>query len=165
MSKSECEYDSTSYYETESDHGSVSESVSESESFSSIAAALEAMREQLEVFGAGVEGLHQGVKQMEAPVTSVAVGSFVQPRFLEAAPFRKERFVLKEEAKHCLGLDKEVAKFSTICAALRTYCFQHRLVEPSGTIRLNEKLKNLLGMDSETTTFLGLLLHMEKLVQ
>ena len=157
---SECEYDSTSCSETESDHGSVSE-----ESFSSLAAALEAMREQLEVFGAGVEGLHQGVKHLETPVTSVAVGSFVQPRFLEAAPFRKERFVLKEEAKRCLGLDKDAAKFSTICTALRTYCFQHRLVEPSGRIKLNEELKNLLGIEAETTTFLGLLLHMEKIVQ
>jgi hypothetical protein len=158
------EYDSISCSETES-VGSVSESLSGSESFSSIAEALEAMREQLEVFGAGVEGLHKGVKQMEAPVTSVAVGSFVQPRFLESAPFRKERFALKEEARRCLGLEKETAKFSSICTALRAYCFQHKLVDPTGVIHLNEELKTVLCFDTDTTTFLGLLMHIETIVQ
>ncbi len=156
------EYESTYYSETESDRGSVSGS---EESFSSLAAALESMREKLEIFGEGVEGLHAGVKQMETPVTAVALAPFVQPRYLEEAPFRKERFVLKEEAKRVLGLERDTAKFSTVCASLRTYCFRHKLVNANGVIQVNDELKTLLDIHVSETTFLGLLMHMDKMVE
>lgn len=158
----EAYYESTSCSETESDHGSVSGS---EESFSSLAAALESMREKLELFGEGVEGLHEGVKQMETPVTSVALAPFVQARYLEDAPFRKERFALHEDAKRVLGLERDTAKFSTVCAALRTYCFKNKLVHPNGVIKLNEELKTMLGTEQNETTFLGILLHSDKIMK
>jgi hypothetical protein len=161
MSESQ-EYESTACSSTDSDQESRCGS---EESFSSLAAALEAMREKLELFGEGVEGLHEGVKHMEEPVTSVALAPFVQPRYLEEAPFRKERFELKEEARQLLGLERSVAKFSTVCASLRAYCFRNQLVNEKGEIEVNSELKTILGCQHEKTTFLGLLLHCDKLMK
>lgn len=158
---SEYDYDSTSCSETESDHESVSGSEN---SFTSIAAALESMREKLELFGEGIDGLHAGVKHMEQPVTGIAIAPFAQPRYLETAPFRKGRFALKEEAKRLLGFEKDNAKFSTICAALRTYCFRNKLVDAAGIIHVNKELQSAFNLQESETTFLGILLHLDKLV-
>lgn len=129
------------------------------ESFSSVAEALEAMREKLEQFHDGVEHLHTSVKVLEAPVTSVAVNSLVQPKYLKTAPFLQERFALQNQTKQILGIEKDSAKFSSICSKLRSYVFRNKLVDTQGIIHLNSELKEWLCCEEDETTFLGLLLH------
>ena len=129
------------------------------ESFSSVAEALEAMREKLEQFHEGVEHLHSSVKVLEAPVMSVAVASLVQPAYLKSAPFLQERFAIQDKAKQILSLEKDSAKFSTICSKLRSYIFHNKLVDAQGVIHLNTELKEWLTCEEDEITFLGLLLR------
>jgi hypothetical protein len=129
------------------------------ESFSSVAEALEAMREKLEQFHEGVEHLHSSVKILEAPVTSVAVASLGKPAYLKSAPFLQERFALQDQAKQILGLEKDTAKFSSICSKIRSYIFRNKLVDEKGIIHLNSELKEWLSCEEDETTFLGLLLR------
>ncbi len=161
---SEHDYESETCSDDGSQTGSYASGTTE-ESFSSLAEALEAMREKLEQFHDGVEHLHTSVKTMEAPVTSVAVTSFSQPHYLKSAPFRSERFALQEQAKQILGIQKDSAKFSSICSKLRAYLFKHKLVDAQGIVHLNTELKEWLGCEDDTTTFLGLLLRCDAIMK
>jgi hypothetical protein len=160
MSSSECS-------ESDSDYENETGSVGTNETFSSISAALESMREKLELFGEGVDNVHSSVQQMEHPVAAVALASFVQPRFLETAPFRWNHFTLTEEAKVLFGTEKSTVRFKTFCALLREYLFSNNMVSEEGYITYNDDLRDLLDVtDTQTqTTFLGLLAHLEKFVR
>ncbi len=164
MSEYEHEYESESCSDVDSETGSYESGTTE-ESFSSLAEALEHMREKLEQFNDGVEGLHTSVKTMEAPITSVALTSFAQSNYLKNAPFRSERFILQEQARQVLGIEKETAKFSSICSRLRSYCFKHKLVDSQGIIHLNSELKEWFSCEDETTTFLSLLLRCDAIMK
>lgn len=135
------------------------------DSFSSISAALESMCGKMEMFGNGIEAVADTVKHLETPVGSIALANFVQPRFLESAPFRCQRFTLQESAQKILGFERPTVKFATLCRHLREYCVSRGLVDRRGIITLNEDLKTLLETEEHTTTFLGLLTHLKVFVK
>jgi hypothetical protein len=168
MSVSESEYES-SYADSEYS-GTGSGSTEETNgTFASFYHAIDTIFEQLEEFEAGVESVHATAQKMEQPVTGVAVGSFVQPAFLKAAPFRQERFRWTEEAKTLFGQEAESASFAEICATIRTYLFENGLVQTGGMIDLGleeaEDLKAILDIEDTTITFVGILVHLDKFVQ
>ena len=158
---------SESEYESSSDCGE-SGSEGTEETFTSFYRAIESVREQLEEFDAAVEFVQAAAQKMEQPITGVAVGSFVQPAFLKAAPFRQERFKWTEEAKTVFGQEAESASFAEICTTIRTYLFENGLVK-GGKINLDveeaEDLKAILDIEDTTTTFVGILAHLDKFVQ
>ena len=155
MSSSEDE----SYYD--------SESCSEAESRDSFAEALEELREKLESFDSVVEELHDGCKKIENPVTGIAVNSFVQPKFLESAPFRTEKFHSTKEAQDLFECP-ETLTFTELCSAIRAYAFKNNLVQPNCKIDLTQepakKLQHLLQSDDDEITFLGVLQHIHKFI-
>ncbi len=164
-SGSDVEYRDEATEDTYETDDSDYESDTSAESFSSIANALEGMRLKLEMFGDGIEAVHSSVQAMEAPVGTIAIGNLVQPKYLESAGFRRMRFGLQEGAQTLLGFQRPTVKFATLCRHLREYCISQGLVNAQGIICLNEELKNLLGTQEETTTFLGLLTHLKMLVK
>ena len=113
--------DDEDYTDEESfgDSGSDSGSDSSSDSFSSFNAAFAAIAHEMERMTDEVETIHSCMSNMDAPVAHVAVGTFVNPRVLESAPFRSEQFRVKREARHMFGISKHVAHFSELCAAIR----------------------------------------------
>lgn len=156
MSDSEYEYsgsESGSEYESGSD-----------ESYSSIRMALEEIREKMEAFDSGVESLHSHVKTMEQPVTSVAVASFSQPSYLESAPFRKELFRIKEQARVVFSLGA-VESYSSLCKKIRKHLFEHKLVDSKGTIQLSKEMKDVLETKEETMSFLAILSKLDHFVE
>jgi hypothetical protein len=168
MSVSESEYGS-SYFDSEcGDNSSNSGSDGTNGTFASFYHAIDSICEQLEEFEAGVESVQAAAQKMEQPVTGVAVGSFVQPAFLKAAPFRQEKFRWTEEAKTVFGQEAESASFAEICSTIRTYLFENGLVK-EGKINLDaeeaEDLKALLDTEESTTTFVGILAHLDQFVQ
>ncbi len=154
MSDSEYEYSgSESGSEYESD-----------ESYSSIRMALEEIREKMEAFDSGVESLHTHVKTMEQPVTSVAVASFSQPSYLESAPFRKELFRIKDQARVVFSLGA-VESYSSICKKIRKHLFEHKLVDSKGAVQLTNEMKSLFETDEESMSFLAILSKLDHFVE
>lgn len=158
-------YDSTDYESSSVSSDRSDDSGASGETFHSIAAALEAMRERFETFHAGVEHVHETVNTMEPSVLQVAASGFVQPRHLESAPFRQQRFTITEAAKELLGFTRPTAKFRTLCQHLRAYCFRHGLVSIEGRIRLDDGLKTLTGFKEDETTFLNLLAQIHTFIE
>ena len=156
MSDSEYEYSG-------SESGSGSDSGSE-DSYTSIRMALEEIREKMEAFDSGVESLHTHVKTMEQPVTSVAVASFAQPAYLESAPFRKELFRMKEQARAVFSLGT-VESYSSLCKKIRKYLFEHKLVDSSGAVRLTKEMKDVFETEDETMSFLAILSKLDHFVE
>ena len=166
---SESEYES-SYADSEySGTGSVGTEETNG-TFASFYHALGAICEQLEEFETGIESVQNCAHKMELPITEVAVASFVQPAFLKAAPFRQERFRWTEEAKTLFAVDDDTGSFANICETIRNYLFENGLVRAEdGRVDLAhdaaEDLKTLLETDETTTTFMGVLMHLDKFVK
>jgi hypothetical protein len=148
-----------SEYESDSEGSEGSE-----ESFSSITQALQDLRERMEAFEVGVEEVAATVVGMEQPVSAVAIATYVQPRILEKAPFRQERFRVKPAAKTLLGLEGSTPTFKTLCAVLREYCIPYTDLE-SRRIVLPEELKQLLEIEEATLSFLEVLAHLDRIVE
>ena len=106
--------DSDSDYYPSDDGSSGSE-----DSYSSIADALAGMMAQFEALESGLDAMTTTTTTMSAPVAHVAVATFKQPRVLEAAPFRAERFRLKASARAMFGTEATVVTFAELCALLR----------------------------------------------
>jgi hypothetical protein len=157
---------SSSEYEISSD--TCSDTCSDTESYDSFAEALEELREKLESFDTVVEELHDGCKKIENPVTGIAVNSFVQPKFLESAPFRTEKFHSTKETQELFECP-EIVSFTELCAVIRNYIFKNKLVQPNCKINLTlepaaKKLQNLLQSEYQEITFLGILQHIHKFI-
>jgi hypothetical protein len=152
MSSDSSEYDSDSSYSSDASDAS-------GESFSSLAADLGSLCRHLEELGIGVEDMATSVQSMEAPLSRVAVSTFVQPRVLESAPFRQQRFRWRPEAAAALGVGVEVATFAEICEVLRRHVLEHCAATEDGKIELSDTLATLLG-SSAHMSFLDLLGHM-----
>ena len=166
MSISESEYES-SYFDSE---GSSTGASSETNgTFASFYHALGAICEQLEEFEVGIESVQDCAHKMEQPITEVAVASFVQPAFLKTAPFSQERFRWTEEAKTLFAATESAAPFADICATIRQYLFDNGLVREDGKVDLGkeaaEDLKTLLETEETMTTFMGVLMHLDKFVE
>ncbi len=150
-----------SYYESGSD------TCSDTNSYDSFAEALEELREKLESFDAVVEELHDGCIKIENPVTGIAVSSFAQPKFLESAPFRTERFHSTKDAQNLFGCPETVS-FNELCCHIRSYIFSNKLVQSNSKINLTlpsaKKLKDLIQSADTEITFLGVLQHIHKFI-
>lgn len=148
---------SDSEYDSDGSEGS-------SDSFSSIAQALQDLRERMEAFEVGVEEVASTVVGMEQPVSAVAVATYVQPRILEKAPFRQERFHLKPAAKALLGFESSTSSFKSLCAALRDYCIPYTDLT-TRRILLPEELKRLLETEEPSMSILEVLAHLDRIVE
>jgi hypothetical protein len=154
MSDSEYEYDSEG---SEGSEGS-------EESFSSITQALQDLRERMEAFEVGVEEVATTVVGMEQPVSAVTIATYVQPRVLEKAPFRQERFHVKPAAKTLLALETSTPSFKTLCAALREYCIPYTDLATRRVV-LPEEMKLLLETEESSLSFLEILAHIDRIVE
>lgn len=167
MSVSESEYES-SYFDSEGSSTGTGSSGTNG-TFASFYHALGAICEQLEEFEVGIESVQNCAHKMEQPITEVAVASFVQPAFLKAAPFSQERFRWTEEAKTLFAVTESAAPFADICATIRQYLFDNGLVREDGKVDLGkeaaEDLKTLLETEETMTTFMGVLMHLDKFVE
>lgn len=125
-SQSSYEYDSDTTDATDASDASnatdasyATDSEGSEESFASIAAALTSFSERMEQLEQTLGDVSAGIAHMETPMSSVALGNFLQPRFLEAAPFRSTVFKLRPAAQKEYGLATETATFAELCAAIR----------------------------------------------
>jgi hypothetical protein len=90
------------------------------ESFSSFAAMLAQAAEQFESLDREIDGVLNRVQRLDQPMIGVALATFVNPRVLEAAPFRSEVFQLTEEARTMFGIQGSgTVTFARLCAVLR----------------------------------------------
>lgn len=131
----------------------------------SIEHALETLANYFEEFCEEVDTVHSTIQTMEKPVTSVALATFSQPRTLESAMFRKQRFGLKEPAKNLLGCKSTDLTFGALCHHIRTYLFTNNLVDSTGRIQLNADLKTLLETEESSVSFLWILKHLQCFVE
>ncbi len=160
------DYSESVYSETEIDTDVETDIGSESGcTYLSIEEALETMAKYLQEFCEEVDTVHSTIQTMEKPVTSVALAAFSQPRVLESAVFRKERFRLKETAKTLLDCKHVNTTFGGLCSHIRAYLFANKLVDSVGRVQLNEEFQKLLGTEDSSVSFLWILQHLHCFVE
>jgi hypothetical protein len=142
--------------------GSDSESGDSVATFSSLERSLTKLRTTLEEYDELAAGIQTHMEHMETPVTSVALASFAQPTYLKEAPFRFERFHIREEAQRLFGLE-ETASFRTLCKHVRDTLFREGCVGSDGLVTLTPALSEFFGVQG-AVSYLSLLV-LEKFVE
>ena len=109
-------YDSS--YET-SDASDATDAATE-DTFASIEAALTSFADRMQELEDTLSDVTHTMTAL--PISTVAIGNFQQPRFLESAPFRQTVFRLRPAAQAEYGLVGNTATFAELCAAIRKKC-------------------------------------------
>jgi hypothetical protein len=151
MSDSETEYESD-YTDSDSDSDSDCTGVTGQTdvTFSSFQHALEEMMTSLAQLDEGLHSINTTTTALEQPLTSVAIGSFTNPRVLEAAPFRATKFRLRHTAKTFLNTPHHTVTFAELCEAIRKAIRERK-----------EEVKTMWG----TVEFLGILQKLPDIVE
>ena len=118
--------------------------------FSSFQHALEEMMAGLAQLDEGLHGINATTQTLEHPLTSVAIGSFTNPRVLETAPFRATKFRLRHAAKTFLGTPHHTVAFAELCEAIRKAIRERK-----------EEVETMWG----TSEFLGILQKLPDIVE
>jgi hypothetical protein len=111
-----------------------------------------------------IGAIDTNLKTLTTPLTDMVAEQLSDVKFLENSPFRTSTFMLREGVPlGNMAVGKRYA-FKDIVETLRVYLFDKKLVEPDGTIQVNETLRLLFEIQETETTFPTLLLHLRRIL-
>jgi len=111
-----------------------------------------------------IGAIDTNIKTLTMPLTDMVAEQLSDVKFLENSPFRTSTFMLREGVPlGNMAVGKRYA-FKDIVETLRVYLFDKKLVEPDGTIQVNETLRLLFEIQEAETTFPTLLLHLRRIL-
>lgn len=136
----------SSYTENESDDEGVLE----------IEEQLVTLTDTLEILLASIEDLDEELMSLERPLENIMLQQLGDVPYLETSPFRLATFAFRPPGLPGINLKRRYA-FKEICELLRTYLFQMKLIEADETVRMNQALKTLFGVEEDSISYLSLI--------
>jgi hypothetical protein len=117
------------------------------ETYGSIQRALESFTDRMAAMESVLNGVDSRLHEIEQPLSVASLGRFIQPSYLETAPFRSTKFRLLPDARTLFSIDRGTVSFAELCTAIRSTA--------------KEDLERMLGVSD----FLSVLTHLDKIIE